>query len=113
MAGLLGLLNRMNTRRGIPMGDFLSAFVTGDNVDPRGGTYKTFDEPLIAQYQPSAREYVIPNELIQDLMTPSILRMMYEQQQLAADEQLDENWGKDKFNWPLRGVGGLGTQIGR
>ena len=106
MNPILGLLNKLDTKTGIPMGDFLSAYFTGANVDPRGGTYMPYDEPLETQYG------TFTSPFVESLFTPEVMQIMDEVRRQRDYDRMDANWEEQKWNWPYRGVSDIGSQVG-
>lgn len=106
MNPILGLLNKLNTRTGIPMGDFLSAYFTGANVDPRGGTYMPYDEPLETQYGTFASPF------IKSLFTPEVMQIMDKVRRDREEEELTKRSLEQMYTNPMNFVKDLGTQIG-
>jgi len=104
---LLGTGPRKDT-----IGDLLKVYLGGQRVNPMGGIYKDFEEPLSMQYDPQYEPMQIMDPMVQGMMTPEVIEILKELKRRKSESMLDQNWEDYGTQNPYRYLNDLGTQIG-
>ena len=98
---------------GIPANDWINAYFTGSQVDPRGGTYRDFEEPLSFQYGNKNQTLQIMDPMVQSLMTPEVAEILRELAEKDEMRRAMEAYENTKFTNPNNFIPNLGVGFGK